>query len=379
MPCVSLAAVAAYDLNLLRQAVRRHFSALGVGEELGPGKRVVLKPNLLMKRRPEEVTTTHPLWVEAVALELQALGVTDITLVDSPGGPYTHALLQGIYQASGMAGVAERTGIKLNTDLTFQHRAFLEGETCKEFNILTPLCQADCIINLPKLKTHGMTTLSGAVKNLFGAVPGLQKPELHFRFPNTEDFSNMLIDLSLLLAPQLTLVDAVVAMEGDGPSGGEPKPVGLTLGSRDLYALDLVHCSLMGLAPKEVPMVAHSIRRGLCPEVPSSLELAGDPLPGSFNFRLPRSRNIDFLSHVPAFLRGPLGVVRDKFLTPKPVIRKKDCIGCGRCAESCPPKTIQIVDKQAIIGYDRCIRCYCCHEMCPVRAIDIRRARFFDL
>lgn len=381
MALVSIVETPHYSLPEVRGAVRRHLELLEGSALPQPGMKVVLKPNLLMKRRPEEVTTTHPVLVEAVVLELQALGITDITLIDSPGGPYNPTLLEGIYRASGLAEVAERTGITLNADCTFVHKYFPQGETSREFNILTPLTQADYIINLPKIKTHGMTTMSGSVKNLFGSVPGLQKPELHFRFPNNEEFCNMLVDLSLLVAPQLTIVDGIIAMEGDGPSGGKPKQVGLTLASTNPYYLDLIQAAVMGLEPEQVATVNHAIRRGLCPATVGEVELVGDLSAfGNHAFVLPKSsRTVDFISHVPPFLRKPANWLRQKWLTPHPIIRTQDCVGCGKCAESCPAHTIHMEDHKAVIDYSNCIRCYCCHEMCPVRAIDIRRLRVFDL
>jgi len=378
MPEVSVLKTEDYALTTMRRAVGEHFVLHRVRERLRPEMKVVLKPNLLMKRTPEEATTTHPALVEAVILELQALGVTHITLADSPGGLYNRQAVEAVYKASGLWEVARRTGARLNEDFTFQALPCPQGEQCREFNIITPLAQADFIINLPKLKTHGMTTMTGGVKNLFGSVPGLQKPELHMRFPRVEEFCNMLVDLSQLVAPGFTIVDGVWGMEGDGPSGGSPRFLGVTLASADLYALDRMQCAMMGFSPEQVATVAHAIRRGLCPTGLEEITLLGEGFQVFEDLKAPKGKSVDFLDHLPGFLHRPLVSLRDGVLAPKPVIRRKDCVGCGRCAESCPARTITLENRRAVIHRGDCIRCFCCHEMCPVKAIDIRRLTLFD-
>ena len=361
-----------YTPEELDQVVERHFAALHLSDALSPSSRVALKPNLLKGARPDAAITTHPQLAAAVVRWLRRRGVSRITLLDSPGGLYTPELLKGIYRAAGME-LAAQEGAVLNMDVSYQAVSFPQGEICREFTLLSPLLEADLVINLPKLKTHAMTTLSGGVKNLLGCVPGLQKPELHFRFPQKERFAGMLVDLALLVAPQVTLLDGVMAMEGDGPAGGDPKYTGYTLASRDVFALDLLACRLIGLDPMEAATVAQSIRRGLCPPDPDQLEVTGDPCP-VIPFRLPATAaGVDFTAFLPASLRRPARWCIDRLAAPRPVISRKDCIGCGRCAESCPPKAISLENRKARIDPKGCIRCYCCHEMCPVKAVRIRR------
>lgn len=225
-----------------------------------------------------------------------------------------------------------------------------------------------------------MTVLSGAVKNLFGCIPGLMKPELHMRYPEKEDFCRMLLDLSAALPPVISFVDAVEAMEGDGPTGGRKKHVGLTLCSADRYALDLVNAAVLGIDPASIPTVRQSIERGLCPASLAQVQLLGDrdALTQAGPFLPPRSKQTDFSSQFPAPLRPAVKKVT-RWLQPRPSIRRKDCIGCGKCAESCPAHTIRILERKAVIAYPNCIRCFCCHEMCPKQAVDIRRLGIFDL
>ena len=187
----------------------------------------------------------------------------------------------------------------------------------------------------------------------------------------------MLIDLCDLVRPSLSICDGIVAMEGNGPSGGNPRKLSVLLASRSPYAADVAACALIGLAPDQVAMLREAMNRGLCPSSAEELTIEGDSIDSLMqpDFQKAVSQGTDFLTRVPKVFRGPAKAL----LTPKPHIRTKDCVGCGRCAESCPKHTIRIVDKKAVIAYSDCIKCYCCHEMCPVKAIDIRRFRLFDL
>lgn len=378
MTPVSVIATKDYDSQTLEAAVARHFDQLGLDSLIRPGMRVVLKPNLLTNAKPEQGVTTHPALMGAIIRRLQALGVENITIADSPGGPYTPQWLKTVYAASGMSKVANDHKVELNTATGFTHLAVPQSDLCSGFNIINPIAEADVVINVCKLKTHAMTGLSAGVKNLFGCIPGLQKPELHLRFPDEGDFGRMLVDLCQTVRPAVTFVDAVVAMEGDGPSAGTLRQVGLTFASQDIYGQDLRLCQLIGLNPMNIPMMRAAINRGLCPQDPNQIMLVGDvgafvPIP---DYRKPKSKSLDFTGHIPAFLRRPVGALA-KRLAPHPIIIKKKCIGCGRCAESCPAHVIAIVKGKAEIDYSGCIRCFCCHEMCPVKAVDIKRLGLF--
>ncbi len=375
---VSILSTTEYNPALLDSAVEQHIRLLGLDRLLRPGLRVTLKPNLLLRRSPEEATTTHPELVAAVVRALKRRGVTRITIADSPGGPYLPSLLAGIYKASGMAAVAEAEGIACNLEIGWREVPAQNARQVSSFNLIDPVADADLVINLCKLKTHCMTGLSGAVKNLFGCVPGLQKPEFHYRFKNPEEFCGMLVDLCETVRPAVTFVDAVVAMEGDGPSGGSPRPVGLTLCAENPYALDVALCHLIGMPEERALTVKAARARGLAPAL-SELELVGEPerLAPVEGFRMPAVKSVDFNTRLPRFIRRPADWFASRFLTPRPAIRTAGCIGCGKCAESCPAHTIAVSGGKAHIDYTNCIRCYCCHEMCPVKAIDIRRSGLF--
>ena len=235
--------VASYDDPALGEAVEAIFDASAHARSLGAGTRALIKPNLLAKHVPEHAVTTHPAVLRAVILALQKRGVRDITVADSPGGVYTPGVMRAVYRQSGLAAVCEETGAKLYDACRWGRRASPEGwAQVSSFELIEPVLEADFIVDLPKVKTHVMTGMSCAVKNLFGTVPGLQKAEFHMRFPDKQPFGRMLADLYAAVAPSLVVADGVLAMEGDGPAGGAPRQLGLILGGEDGYSIDLAVC-----------------------------------------------------------------------------------------------------------------------------------------
>lgn len=364
MSLISVGKTDSYAPSVLRETVAAHFAALGVEADLRPGMKVLLKPNLLAARKPEQAVTTNPLLIQAVIDWLRERGIEDITLADSPGGPYNQVRLGSVYTAAKMDTL---TGVTLNHNFGSAPVEQPRGKLCRKFLVIDPVRQADYIINLPKVKTHGMTVVSLGIKNLFGVVPGLEKPAIHCRYPGWEEFAGMLLDLADLVPPAVTLMDGVIAMEGDGPSGGEPRELGYTFASRDLYALDwFVAGQVMGFSPEEIPMLRQARERGLVEENPA---LAGDTLGEIPPFRRPKTQQADFSGYVPGFLRGPMRALAQRIFRPRPRVIQEKCVGCGRCAESCPQHIITIVGGKAQIARKGCISCFCCQEMCPVKAI----------
>lgn len=376
---VSAIKTSSYQPQPLYDIIDRHMNAHNMHNIIAPHSKVVIKPNLIAKSTPQNAVTTQPEVLEAVILWLKNRGVSDITIADSPGGTYTPAALEDIYNVCKIKDVAQKHGVKLNKNIAFKDIPFAEGKTVKRFNIIEPLACADVIINLPRLKTHGMMMLSGAVKNMFGAIPGLQKPELHFRFKEKDAFASMLVDLCLLLKPAISIVDAVISMEGNGPTGGHPRETGMTFAAVNPFALDLALCDFIGMNPGGVHTVADSIERGLCPADAKDIDYLGTDCPDRISdFIFPDSKPLGFQGSIPKFLIKPAELLTDKLLKPRPYIRRKDCIGCGKCEESCAPKAVMVKNKKAHIADTKCIYCFCCHEMCPVKAIDIKRFRILS-
>lgn len=344
----------------------------GISKTSLAGKNVVLKPNLLAKREAEAGITSHPSFVHACAAYFRALDA-QVIVADSPGGMYSVPILEGIYRTAGMQAVCDETGAKLNKDVSFQTvcRPEISPHT---FHIITPLAEADLIVNLSRLKTHALCEISAAVKNLFGSIPGLQKAEQHARFPRRADFAEMLCDLCLINAPQINIIDGVTGMEGNGPAGGTLKKVGVVLASANPFAADLAAAHIMGYKPDEVGTVACAVRRGLCPADVSGLEITGGELADYVSeFRRPDASAGGLLKQIPTIFGGRL----QRFLEPKPTVDRSKCIGCGACARNCPVSTIRITDKKARIDSAACIKCYCCQEFCPVKAIKVKRFFLF--
>lgn len=363
--------ISEYTEDLVFEGVSKAFEKLDILSELSPEMNIVLKPNLIMAKKPNAPVTTHPLIVKSVARWLSEHGMKNIVIAESSGGPYTAEHMKNVYRTCGMYEAEPYA--RLNMDFGFQSVNTPEGFMNHSFNIIHPIANADYIINLPKLKTHAMTGYSGGIKNLFGSIPGLQKPQLHYRFPAIEEFSSMLLELSLLVKPQVTLIDAIDAMEGNGPTGGTSHPLNLILASKDMYTQDYFAATLMKLDPMEIVMLRQAMERGLIH--PEELQLVGDSVPEDLTaFQKPDSKTLDFSSHVLPFLQKPFTAVMKRVLKSYPKLEPEKCVGCGKCAESCPVQIIEIRKHKAHFRRKGCISCFCCQEMCPMKAIAVKKA-----
>ncbi|RCW54180.1 DUF362 domain-containing protein [Halanaerobium sp. ST460_2HS_T2] len=340
----------------------------GLANFVKQGDRVVFKTNLLMGKSPEAAVTTNPEFIRVLAQKVKALGAK-VVIADSPGGPFNEKLLKRAYQKSGLYQLAAEENLELNYNTDSRKHEYQAGKINKSFQLASYLENADLIINLPKLKTHGLTMYTGAVKNLFGCIPGILKAEYHLRMQAVEDFSRMLNDLAGLVNPALTIMDAVVGMEGDGPSNGRPKEFNYLLASTSPYYLDLAAVSLMGIDPVEkVPSVKAALDDQLIQK--DNLELRGDPIQAPAAVEIPKieKENNLFDTKLPTFLSDIL----EKFLRPKPVFKEDKCVGCRTCAENCPPNAITMVDNFPEVELETCIRCFCCQELCSYDAVEIK-------
>ncbi|MBR5868951.1 MAG: DUF362 domain-containing protein [Clostridia bacterium] len=335
------------------------------------GKKVVVKPNLLLARTPENASTTHPMVIRAVCEGIRDRGGV-VTIAESGGGPITPATLRHLYDATGMTKAAEESGAELNFNCESVKVALPEGKRVKEYLCLKVIREADFIINVAKLKTHGFMRMTAAVKNLFGVIPGLHKAMVHKDLPDKNDFAAMINDLCLSVKPALSIIDGVIGMEGEGPSGGTPKKCGLILASEDPFALDLVAAAVMGLPANEAPILRDAIRRGLVPDSTDEVEVEGIPLEEAVTpFQFPGTHK-SIIGVLPGVLRYPI----EDAVRPYPYITEA-CISCGKCAGICPQKTV-FKSKELgrfCVKIKNCIRCYCCHEICPEKAIDMLKKR----
>lgn len=378
MEKVSLLECKTYDYEKVRIQIEKTFENLGgINKFISKGDKVLLKLNLLMKKKPEEATTTHPVFTKALASILIEYGA-EVILADSPGGPFNTSLLKGVYKACGIEKAANETGAILNYNTNTIHIKNEDGLILKNIVAIEVLKEVDKVISVSKLKTHGMMLFTGAVKNMFGIVAGLEKAEYHVRMPNNKDFSNALVDICVAAKPVLSFMDGIVGMEGAGPSAGEPREVGVIIGSTSPYELDVVATSVIGLDPMKVPTIQRCVERNLCSPDIKDVKLVGDNIHKFIinDFVIPPIRSLDLLEgKLPKFLRDIL----NDLLQPKPVFNHDECVGCGDCADNCPPRVITMVDNKPVVNLDECIRCFCCQELCPVKAILIHRPLLMKL
>lgn len=373
---VSVLKCDSYDYELVKDIIKKSFDNLGgIDKFIKPSDKVLLKLNLLMKKHPDDAVTTHSVFAHALAeVVMEAGGI--VTIADSPGGLYNEAILRSVYKGCQIDTVCEKTGAKLNFDTSFETISFSEGKTVKSFPIIKPVLDADVVITVPKLKTHMMTFYSGAVKNMFGAIPGVYKAEYHFSLPNREDFCSMLLDLCALTKPTLAIMDAIDGMEGEGPSSGIKRHFGAVLASASPYALDLAATALVGITPGEAATVNESVKRGLCPDSYKKLTLVGDNFEDMKIDDLikPQIGTTNFLDK--KFIPKKLANLVNSFLAPFPSFNKDICIGCGECMRRCPAKAIEIKDSFPVLSKKKCIHCFCCQELCPKKAITSKRHKF---
>ena len=370
-----------YDEKNLTLLFKEAFDLLGIDASMFAGKNVLLKPNLVMAKQPDAAATTHPSFARAAAKAVLDCGAASVMLADSPGGPFNEGYVSVVYNTCGMKAAAADSLFTLNKDFSFSE-VHTNGVKLKTLNVINAFLRADVVLDLCRLKTHSLTGMSCAVKNLFGIIPGVEKFQMHSNFPEVGNFSEMLVDLAQYVTqtkPFLALCDAIVSMEGNGPSHGIPKHTGLVLVSRSPFALDIIgERILSGEKTNNTAMIRHldiAAERGIMPRNWQEIEVIGDTDYAVFDFAPPDTGAGYLLKNLPNFLGGKLVDV----FSAKPVINEKKCVGCGRCRDSCPKKTIRIGrrgekgKKIAVILRENCIKCYCCQELCPLGAVDTKQ------
>lgn len=367
---VSLQDLADYSPSRVADALQQLLSPLGgMSAFIAPGQKVLIKPNMLSGKAPDKAVTTHPEIVRQVILLAKAAGA-EVSVGDSPG----LGKAETVARKCGIMDVIEATGARFapfeeSVPITLQAGTFHHLEVARE------ALDADVIINLPKLKTHQMMGYTGAVKNLFGLVVGMRKVRLHLQAGTDKAFfALMLLELAERFKPALSIMDAVIGMEGDGPGSGDPVQLGALLAAAEPLALDTVATTMVSLPQKKVwtqAVATETQRRGASLD---ELQLLGTPLDKLQTTRFKPAKNADINFGLPA----PVKNLLKNAITAQPKVTGK-CLGCGHCVSHCPPQAMTLDPAGLKIDYNRCIRCFCCQELCPHNALETHQGVFLRL
>ena len=375
---VALIPIATYDQDAVDAAVARGIDLLGgIARFVKPEERILLKPNLLSRALPQKAITTHPAVFSAVCSLLHESGYTHLSYGDSPGNPTTSP--DKAAQASGMAEAAERYGVEMADFFSGSIVPFPEGHTAKSFYLCKGVQDADAMINICKMKTHALERITGAVKNLYGCITGVNKAAGHAAYPDSWVFADMLTDLHRCVRPRLHIMDGIVAMEGNGPTSGTPIAMNVLLFSADPVALDTVYSALVYLDPATVPTCVRGTKGGIGVMDEALIDVLTPDGVLTFAQAQEKYGNAKFDVFRGAMKKGLLPKLMPllPFLQHRPKVDLQKCIGCGVCQEACPVPEKAVHSghgKKAKYDYKKCIRCYCCQEMCPAKAISVYRS-----
>lgn len=371
MQKVALIKTRSYDRNEIHNNIVKIFSFFGGAENFfRRGEKVLIKPNLLFARRSGEHVTTHPEIVYSVCRILSDTGCR-IVIGDSPGfgGAVTVAKKCGIYEFVKKFG-PEFVNFEKNAEIKVK----AENRIFKKFEVAREAVEADKIVNLAKLKSHGQMVLTMSVKNIFGTVAGLLKPQWHFKAGVDADFfARMLVELNLAVAPTFSILDGVYGMEGNGPGSGTPRALNILAGGVSCVAIDALAASLIGVGPEGFYTGRAARKMGIEGSRLEEIEILGDK-PSDFNitgFKLPRTVNIQW--PMAGFVRRALR----SFSLSEPQYNKEKCKFCGICRDICPAGAVDFRANESV-GFDlkKCVRCFCCQELCPYGAITVKESVF---
>ncbi len=368
---VSIVPCESYDEDNIRAALRFLLDSIGGLDWVRDGMCVAIKANLVTYAKPEEAITTHPALICALIEMLKERGAARVIVGDSPGGLYNSVFLNKVYSVCGLSAV-EKAGGELNRNFSEVDAKYDKAMVAHSFTYTAYLDEADAIVDFCKLKTHGMMGMSAAAKNMFGVIPGTMKPEYHFRYPDPADFARMIVDIDEYFAEKtkLCIADAIIGMEGNGPTKGTPRKIGAILASSSPHKLDLACAKIIGLEPDSIPTLGAARERGLIPDRLENLTICGDI--DSFiieDYNNVAVRNSLLFDSKSRFF----GKVAKKCLEAKPKVKGAECKGCEKCMQICPAQAIVMKDKKPVIDRKKCIKCFCCQEFCPFGAMKVHR------
>ncbi len=365
---VSVVKCSGYNPGQVKEALEKALSLLGgLAGIIKRGDRVLIKPNMLSARCPGEGVTTHPAVVRGIVELVQEVGAEAI-IGDSPGG--TNRDLNHFWEVCGYKEVSEATGAPLvSLERELREVEVPGGVIYKTLHLSRIALEADVLITVPKLKTHSLTLLTGAIKNLLGLIPGLGKMEFHRRCPKPDDLGEAVVDIFSALKPRLAIMDAIVGMEGNGPVSDKLRDVGVLLAGPDAVALDTVAQTIMGLKPFDVPTTRAAAERGLGTADLRKIDIKGESLEEVVikNFVLPSN------AVVRSIPKPILSLIARRIMV-RPRARTDKCTGCRCCVKNCPVGAVSIEKNFVRIDYRKCILCLCCYELCPEKAMDLKKS-----
>ncbi len=365
-----------YDEQRIYEKLKNGLEMLGGPEAFfSPGERIFLKLNLLRDADPRKAITTHPAVAAAFARLLSEAGFGNLSAGDSSGFGSAVKIMTDL----GLREPFERYGVRMaecKEGIRVQNPA---GIHAKEFVLAEEFTQTEALVSLSKMKTHALEYITGAVKNQYGCVAGLNKAKGHTQYPSQESFARMLVDLNRMLQPRLYVMDGITAMEGNGPASGSPVQMNVLLISSDPVALDSVFCRLIHLEPETVPTNLFGKQMGLGTYLAEEIEILTEEGVQSMESVVQRFGKPDFdvirTRHTSKGIMGFLTNLRRFQRRPK--IDPDRCRKCGVCVNACPVEGKAVAfakgkDHPPVYDYKKCIRCFCCQEMCPYQAISVK-------
>jgi uncharacterized protein (DUF362 family)/NAD-dependent dihydropyrimidine dehydrogenase PreA subunit len=373
-PVLSLQKCSGYQQQQVDAAISRLLEPLGgIRNYVKPGQKVLIKPNMLSCKDPGKAATTHPAVIEAVAKLCSEAGA-QVFIGDSP--PSIFGRTEDFWNRTGFAAAAANSGARMLCFENDAKQSLSFSSNGRQLTVyVTRHCfDADVVINLPKMKTHNLTRITGALKNLFGLLPGLAKAQWHKAFPRPFEFANFIVDLAKQLPCHLNIMDGIEGMDGQGPSGGRVVKPGVLLAAVSPVTVDTGFCAVVGLDPAEVPMLRRCRELGWGPATLDQIEMAGTPISELrvSDYRVPKLVPTSF---IPEFM---LSFFR-RLAWAGPELLPGLCIKCGRCQKICPADAIEITSNGATFNKNRCISCFCCMEVCPVDAIEMKTSALLGL
>lgn len=388
MPKVAIVRCEDYEPERVRDAVGRALDLIGgLGRVVQPGQRVLLKPNLLRAAPPSRGVTTHPAVIRAAVAAVREAGA-EAWVGDSPGGIQWN-VTDRVLEETEVGPAAREAGAEIR-DFDAGGSEAVEcpdAVILKRFALARAVREADVVVSVPKLKTHGQLLYTGAVKNVLGCLPGGGKIRVHQLATKARQLSAALLDIYAVVRPRLALIDGILAMEGEGPSHGKVRHLGLLIASEDGVAADAVACHVIGYPPRATPILKQAEERGLGVGDLRKIEVVGVPLEEAVVRDFVRPSNFAF-EVIPSFLMKLIG----RGVSVRPEIVQELCKKCGLCQRSCPadaierpstspgrPEPAEGRHEGLVINHKKCVRCFCCHELCPHDAIALRRSWFIRL